>query len=261
MKISLIIPTLGERKKEMERLMESIIIQEACEIEVIVVSQKNSNVIQQICEKYIDNLEILHLTTDKRGLSHARNIGIERSTGDIILLSDDDCWYKKDAFKTIINFFETYNCDVLLTQIYDPINKCSYKKYPSKKRVIKFAYELLSKSSIEIAYINKKLDHYMFDERFGLGAKYPNAEETDFLIRCWKEKKRILFVPYTTVFHLHKETKIKQRDLIRVKGALYAKDLNVFCGILVVIKDFVLRHENNFGDFWRGYCEFKKQNG
>lgn len=260
MKISLIIPTLGERKKEMERLMESIIIQKACEIEVVVVSQRNYNTVQQICEKYNNNLEILHLTTNIKGLSHARNIGIEHSTGDIILFSDDDCWYEKNAFKTIINIFENDNCDILLTQIYDPINNCPYKKYPSKKRVIKYVFEVLSKSSIEIAYKNEKTKFYMFDERFGLGAAYPNAEETDFLIRCWKDKKKILFVPYTTVFHLYKKTNIKQRELIRVKGALYAKNLNVICGVLVIMKDIVLRHENNFLDFWRGYCDFKKQN-
>ncbi len=260
MKISLIIPTLGKRKNEMERLMESIIVQKPCDIEVIVISQQNYNAVQQICDKYSKNISILHLTTNQKGLSHARNIGIKRATGDIILLSDDDCWYKKDAFEAIIKLFKRTNCDILLTQIYDPINNCFYKKYPSKRRVIKYAFEVLSKSSIEIAYKNEKSKLYMFDERFGLGAIYPNSEETDFLIRCWKEKKKILFVPYTTVFHLHKRENIVQRDLIRVKGALYAKDLNFFCGVMVVIKDLVLKRENNFAEFWRGYCEFKRQN-
>lgn len=257
-KISILVPTLGDREKELKRLFESIAKQEYKNIEVIIISQGNHSAIKKICDNYSELFDIIFVSTDKKGLARARNIGLKNVTGEIVLLSDDDCWYEEHAFEKITTYFEnTPNVDILLSQIYDPINNKPYKNYPTKKGIIHKELELLSKSSIEIAF--KHSEPYIeFDELFGLGGKYIAAEENDFLIRSIRNKKVILYEPIITVFHQKKSGKSSEKQLI-AKGAFYSKNFGFIVSNLVLLRDLLIKHQNNYRWFWHGYFDYKKQ--
>ena len=257
-RISILVPTIGERKNGLRRLLDSLIRQDYDNLEVIIIGQDHQTTIQKVCDPYSDKIDIILVPTEQKGLSKARNIGLDTATGDIVLLSDDDCWYKDNALKTINHFFEDNpDTDILLTQIYDPIENISYKEYPKEYIKIKRVTSLLSKSSIEIAFRRERLA-LKFDELFGLGGKYIAGEENDFLIRAFRNKKNIEYMPIVTVYHRKKIRRETKYQLI-AKGALYSKNFGYMISNLVLLRDLIIKHQNNYKWFWHGYFNYKKQ--
>lgn len=255
MKISVLVPTLGHREKELSRLLDSVVRQKYNDVEVIIISQDNREKVDSICRRYIDQLNIKHITSE-RGLSKSRNCGMKIIKNGIVLLSDDDCWYPDGSFKKIKQEFQKRDVDIILTQIYDPYNKCFYKNYPNRGGSIRKPFEVLSKSSIEIAF--KMPIDLFFDEEFGLGAKYVSGEENDFLVRALKNGKKIYYEPIVTVFHLKKNNKSNEKQLI-AKGAFYKKNFSFLISFAVCMRDFFKKKQNNFKFFYRGYKSYQKK--
>lgn len=256
-KVSVLVPTLGNRPAELERLFHSLERQQYDELEVIVVAQGNYEAVKRVCDNFLGKINIVFLTTEKKGLSRARNIGNAVVTGDVILLSDDDCWYEKDSVRKIADYFHNNSdVDILLTQIYAPNVDGAYKMYSSVPNRIKSPFELLSRSSIEIAYKNNE-PRIKFDELFGLGARYVAGEEVDFLLRSYKSAKTICYEPMTTVYHDKKMSKESNSQIV-AKGALYSKNFGFVVANLVLLRDLLLKHQNNFRWFWHGYFDYKK---
>ncbi|MGG0657024.1 glycosyltransferase family A protein [Rummeliibacillus pycnus] len=256
-KLSILLPTLGDRIHDIIRLLESLIIQDYKNFEVVIVTQDHHDKIKNLIKNY-QNIEIHHVILERKGLSYSRNKGIEYCSGDIIVLSDDDCWYHKESLKIIANeFIKNKNLDVLLTQIYDYHNKKFYKSYLNTKNRIMNKIDLMSKSSIEIAF-KKNTCLFKFDERFGLGSnKYTCGEEVDFLLCNYSPDKNFVYVPIVTVYHPRKET-VDDKDKIIAKGAVYSKNFNIFIGSAVLIRDLLIKKQNNFYYFLQGYKSFKK---
>ena len=257
MKISFLTPTLGNRPQEIIRLLESFRKQTVKDFEVIIVLQENFSDIKNICSLYKD-VNIVLIESQKKGLSINRNVGLSCCKGDIIILSDDDCWYPEDAVEKIIDAFKQYNADILLTQIYDQINGRPYKKYSDKQYTVSNKLSLLSRSSIEIAFKKKVIEKVQFDESFGLGARFVCGEEVDFLMRAYEYNANIFYNPQVTVFHAVKQIAYNKSNIV-AKGALYAKNLNMWCGVLVCLRDLIIKKELNFSCFWKGYYDYIKK--
>lgn len=254
-KITFLVPTLGTRIMEITRLLDSLNCQTSKDFEVVIVSQGNYDEIGNLVNDYSDKLNITLVCDNGIGLSRARNIGIKSCNGEYIAISDDDCWYPEQAVEEITSLLSLKKSDILLTQIYDPINKVLYKNYSSEESIINSKIQLLSKSSIEIVFRNEK--DILFDEQFGLGAHYTCCEEIDFLIRKFKAKKRIVYHPYISVYHMKKTGKTLPNNVV-AKGALYRKDFDFFTALLIVFRDLIIKHENNFMLFFEGYFGYAK---
>ena len=259
LRISILIATLGERRDEMIRLFDSLTAQDYIDLEVVVVAQNGFELIKKLCDSYSDRLDIRYIATEKAGLSRARNIGLRESSGDIVLITDDDCWYREGALEDIATFFiNDEDIDILLTQIYDPVSGTTYKRYPRKKAVLTNTIQVLTKSSDEIA-IRMKGPVLEFDESFGLGAEYVAGEENDYLVRALKNGKVIHYEPIITVYH-RKKLGGSSSDQLIAKGAFYAKNFGFAVSNMVLLRDLLKKRQNNYKWFWKGYYEYKKQN-
>ena len=257
MKISVLVPTLGTREKEIGRLLDSLEKQSYKNFEVLFVTQDNHEKIEQIIYRYKD-IDIKQIKINIRGLSKARNKGMQIALGEIILLSDDDCWYPSNAFETIVNTFnEKKQAKIILSQIYDPQQKILYKNYSSNPGYIKHRLQLMSKSSIEIAFKKNLIKYKKFDERLGLGSEFVCGEEIDFLLNNYA-RKNIFYIPIVTVYHQKKESGSTNKQII-AKGAVYGKNYNIITCLLVLLRDLVIKRENNFRYFFEGYNEYFKR--
>ena len=254
MKLSFLVSTLGSRELEISRLLDSFANQTANNFDVVIVAQGNYSVLSELVNKYKGLFEVDIVNDSGIGLSRARNLGIPHCQGDFIVISDDDCWYPEDSVEELTGILTEYECDILLTQIYDPINSIPYKKYPQTSVEIKNELPLFSKSSIEIAFRNEAVIN--FDESFGLGAMFVCCEEVDFLIRNIRADKKVFYYPYISVFH---ERKIREKTKERVvaKGALYRKNFGLLFSLLVLFRDLLIKHENNILPFFQGYNEYR----
>ncbi|WP_051227040.1 glycosyltransferase family 2 protein [Butyrivibrio sp. MC2013] len=92
MLVSVIVPVY-KVEKYLEKCIDSILSQSYKKLEIILVDDGSPDKSGVICDKYskIDNrIKVIH--KENGGLSDARNVGIEHSTGDVLSFIDsDDC--------------------------------------------------------------------------------------------------------------------------------------------------------------------------
>jgi hypothetical protein len=53
-----------------------------------------------------DRLNVRYVFEDRKGLGRARNRGIEHSSGELLVFSDDDCYFDKDYFWQLPRLFD-----------------------------------------------------------------------------------------------------------------------------------------------------------
>lgn len=257
MKISVLVPTLGTREKEIRRLLETLEKQSYKDFEIIFVTQDNHEIVKDIICKY-SNLDIKQIEMSVKGLSRARNRGLEQASGEIVVLSDDDCWYPVNAFEIIVNAFEKRQCaKIVLSQIFDPEKNIPYKNYTSNEEYVRNKLQLMSKSSIEVAFKKDLVMNKKFDERLGLGSEFVCGEEVDFLLSNY-EKNTIFYIPEATVYHKKKENGSSNKQII-AKGAIYGKNFNIFICLLVLLRDLMLKKKIILNIFLRDIMNILKE--
>lgn len=231
--ISLLLPTLGKRREELIRLFNSLEKQTYKNFEVIIVSQDNHKVIEECIIKY--NFKYTHIKSNTKGLSIARNIGLKHVNGDIITLSDDDCWYKEDSLQFVKEFFEKNNSDIACFQYYD-IDKKKYPREYPKQAIYDFnKMRVLKQASIDI-YINiSKVKDYNigFDERFGVGAKYNSGEENIYLMDLKRLGYKFDYYPRVLAYHEVKEVDYLDDKSFVDKAALFKRLFGKYRGIFM----------------------------
>lgn len=233
--ISLIVATLGERKEEFCRLLDSLNAQNCKNFEIIIVSQANHEVVEKLIRQYEFNYK--HIKIGQRGLSLARNEGLKYIQGNIVTFSDDDCWYPFYAFEYIVSYFNFNNNPVTCFQIYDPLKKKYYKKYHNYEMSSMSRYKIINSSSIEIFInLNKVHKKYLsFDTRFGLGAKIPGGEEIILLKYLLDQNFKISYYPKIIVYHKAREKASKiTRQMSFNKGALIKRLYHGIEGFMII---------------------------
>lgn len=237
-RISVIVATLGDRVMELKRMMATLENQTYPHCEVILVLQNEQD---QWSEVFADCGVLLKvIRIDERGLSKARNIGLEHATGEIVTFGDDDCWYEKTTFQQVVDSYQTGK-DVISLNLYDPnqqkfgrLQKIKTSRYLTKR-------ELMSRSSIEIFVRRACLegddfhDSIRFDEAFGLGATYISGEENIFLTDLLKRSYRTYFHPDVLVYHAvqPRTTRLTKAQVLS-KGPLFKRMYHAPIAFLLV---------------------------
>jgi len=111
MKVSVVIPTYY-RSEDLSELFDSLLKQTVKPLEVIVVDDTPSNIIEEVCAKYQGkferfNIKLVYVRNYmERSAAIARNIGASIATGDIILFLDSDVVVYPDYAEKILEVFE-----------------------------------------------------------------------------------------------------------------------------------------------------------
>lgn len=105
---SIIIP-LYNKEKEIRQTLESVLLQSFHDFEVIVINDGSIDGSETIVKSFSDN-RIKLITTANQGVSKARNLGLGKTTGQLIAFLDaDDYWYPnhlEDLFQLYQQFPE-----------------------------------------------------------------------------------------------------------------------------------------------------------
>lgn len=240
MKISILLPTLGSREIELKRLINSLNEQTIKNFELIVVAQDNYEKVNKILQN--SNFRCIQVNSNKKGLSYARNLGMEYVSGNYLVLSDDDAWYPENSMEKIENNFRIYSDEVICYKIYDPIQEKFYKNYKKHKKIVN-QRELLRKSSIEICMnlLKIKKEEIVFNESFGLGTAYTSGEENLLLNEFFKKGYSMIFLDETIVFHPSKTASTINDKFILTKSKILKEILGSWKGYifmnLILIKN------------------------
>lgn len=179
-------------------------------------------VINQTDEKTILNSDHPHvrvINSFETGLSKSRNLAIKNAQGPICVNLDDDVVLVPEFAINIIQAHNNFKDSIItfktLTTEGNP-----YWKYP-KEATRHTRYISQKTLSIEITY---KVDlirnqNLYFDERFGLGAQFEDAENFVFLMNARKKGILAYFSPQPLTVHAPRSSS----DDVGTDRVLYAK--------------------------------------
>jgi GT2 family glycosyltransferase len=234
MKISLILATVG-RTSEIGRCLRSLALQTDRNFEVLLVDQNQDERLQvYVQEALMLGLVVTHLRLPVPSLSGARNLGILHATGEVIGLTDDDCWYEPEAIAEIRkqllfdqNLAGVVACWVEQAEAKNTLNTSGSLSLNDWRR-----FRGGDASSISL-FFKKNLFARLggFDERFGIGQWFGAAEETDFVLRVLADGASLAHCPKARVHHVFSSAPQgpwltlarNARKRARGTGGIYAK--------------------------------------
>lgn len=100
MKVSIIIPTYNEEEVITECL-RSLSKQSFQDMEIIVVDDGSTDQTQEILREGIKSYGIRMFSQDHKGAGAARNLGVAKSKGEILVFVDADMTFEKDFIKNL----------------------------------------------------------------------------------------------------------------------------------------------------------------
>ncbi len=136
--VSIIVPVYNV-EDYIEKCLDSLVNQTLEQLEVIIVddgsTDKTSSIVDQYQKEYPLKFRVIHKKNE--GVSIARNIGLEKATGEYIGFLDSDDWVNYDMYEKLYKKAIEVNADIVACD--------TLAIYPDKKVLIKSHIEETSK--------------------------------------------------------------------------------------------------------------------
>lgn len=111
MKLSVIIPVYSV-ESTLDRCVESVLLQHVEDMEVILVDDGSPDRCPQMCDLWAaKDLRINVIHQQNNGLSAARNVGLDKATGDLITFVDSDDYLADNTYPALMKMMA--DCDIL----------------------------------------------------------------------------------------------------------------------------------------------------
>ena len=112
--LSVIVPVF-RTEKYLPRCLDSIVAQTFTDWECILIDDGSPDASGKICDEYAahdSRFRVIH--QENKGVSAARNAGLDVAKGEWITFVDSDDWLDSEAFSSALDAAENYNADVLV---------------------------------------------------------------------------------------------------------------------------------------------------
>ena len=111
--LTVVIPVYNV-EKYLKRCIESILIQEWKNYDILLVDDGSTDSSPQICDDYAKVYDFISVIHKKNGgLSEARNTGISHAKGDYVYFPDSDDWLEPQTFKELADVLESQEFDIV----------------------------------------------------------------------------------------------------------------------------------------------------
>jgi len=200
MKFSLVLATLG-RTNELANFLVHLNCQSYRNFELIVVDQNHDDRLIPILAPYSSYFQIKHLRA-ARGLSHARNIGLQHVSGDVVAFPDDDCWYQPQVLERVATNLDARPDWDGLTGRWNTRQARSSNRHRAEF-LNRFNVWLRTCSILIFLRSSAVAAAGDFDELLGCGSSsgFGGGEETDYLLRAIEKNCRIWYEPSLLIDH------------------------------------------------------------
>lgn len=248
--VSLLICT-RDRGASLDRTLRSVTDASPCAgaVEVILVDNgSRDDTAARIAAWQADQPFAVTLVQEPQtGLARARNAGLRRARGRIVAMTDDDCVLDRGFFDMLLRCFDAAPAPAIIggrILLGDPAD------LPVTIKLEDFAIVAGTSDfpggfimGANLAFTRDVVDSIgLFDERFGAGAPFRAAEDTDFIFRAQAYGITVRYDPNFVVRHYHgRRNETELRDLLAGyafgDGALYAKHALDRRTIRIILRD------------------------
>lgn len=262
-KVSVIIPFYN-RKDLVLKAIESVTNQTHKNLEILLVNDGSKEEMFDILEFVKKDNRIVYVDIgSNKGVSYARNIGIERATGEYIAFLDSDDLFEKD--KTKVQLFE-----MLLNEA--TVSHTSYLRKGFNVEEIKHTGLLKGKAIPEIIYScgiatpTVMIKKEMLDkEGFRFNTKLLIGEDTCFWLDILRNNNILGIDKPLTIVNSNENSAAynKEKQILGIKAIIryvindeeYSKYDNEVCLLLKLYIDLLNNNENKlFVEGLIGYC-------
>ena len=111
--LTVVIPVYNV-EKYLKRCVESVLVQEWHNYDILLVDDGSTDSSPQICDDYAkvyDFISVIH--KENGGLSEARNTGILHAKGDYVYFPDSDDWLEPQTFKELAEVLESQEFEIV----------------------------------------------------------------------------------------------------------------------------------------------------
>jgi glycosyltransferase involved in cell wall biosynthesis len=205
--ISVLIATRN-RPEDLKYCLRSILAQAYPRYEVIVLDQSTEiKTADMVTEEFTDKKNLIYMPSHTVGKSIALNILLEKASGDIYALTDDDTETPPDWLQQIkVSFDENPDADILFGQVF-PGKQTGFKGdyfvpsycFSEKRRLKKGDVSGMGANMAIRKSIANKVNIY--DPILGPGAAMHAAEEGDFIYRVQLSGGNVIHDPSIWLTH------------------------------------------------------------
>lgn len=200
--------------------MDSLLSQEHDEgfnWELIVVDNNSKDKTMECVKSYKArfNGRLQYLFEQNQGLSYARNCGIKKAKGEIIVFSDDDCTLDKQWIKNIVECFRNHICDAVGGRVLPLYSENTPRWVKENKLLLNGPFPLHDYGEPSMAYAkgmlpfigaNMAFKRECFD-RYGLfrtdlgPGQETMGDDTEFFRRLEKRQSKLLYCGQALAWH------------------------------------------------------------
>ena len=204
MKYSIIVPVYN-RPDEVDELLDSLTRQTCKDFEVIIVEDGSATPCEQVCDKYTGQLAIKYFMKPNSGPGQSRNYGVERASGDYVLILDSDVVVPEGYLQAVDDELRREPCEA-----FGGPDRAADSFTPTQKAISYSMTSFFTTGGIRGG--KKKLDKF-YPRSFNMGvrrdiyhklggfSKMRFGEDIDFSIRIFKAGCRCRLFPGAWVYH------------------------------------------------------------
>lgn len=228
-KISVVVPVYNV-EKYLSKCIDSIMHQSFENLEIILVDDGSKDNSGKICDKYAKeytNIKVIH--QENKGLSMARNTGIEMATGEYIGFVDSDDYIDAKMYEVLYKNIIKYNADISICK-YEKVNEIEIKE--DIKGDINNE-EVLVMSNVEaikeLLSAQEKISNHavtkLYKKRLFENIKYPEKrkfEDIGTTYYLFEKSKKVVFINYIGYKYLQRNDSITGKARIEdIKDEMY----------------------------------------
>lgn len=232
--ISVIMPTRNRAAILPAAVTALDVAADGYEVEVIIVDNGSSDDTAEVVSSLRpDNLSILYSAEPVPGVCRAKNRGISQARGEVLVFTDDDCCVAPGYFRALTAHYLRQTGPVVVggrVELGDPTDApITVKTDDTFATLGEGQHPGGFVHGCNLTMTRSVLDVVgMWDERFGPGAKFKAAEETELNYRAHKAGIPVQYLPDIVTYHFHgrkqlKDVKALNRSYQFGNGALFGK--------------------------------------
>ena len=176
-KISVIVPVY-KVEPYLRQCVDSILSQTYVNLEIILVDDGSPDNCGDICDEYSkkDN-RVIVIHKENGGLSDARNVGIEISTGECLTFIDSDDWVEIDMIELLHNNLTKHNADISICGFYNAYVNKNIPRYENRDLFLLNSEQAVCECFISgkittVACIKLYKKHIFNSVRYPIGKRY-----------------------------------------------------------------------------------------